>query len=118
MLWGTIGGVTLLFCIFAFSQWSILKTAEKRQKVDLAEVSLLFDQAISDGTVQEVSGREFEIRQSRGGRVYIISFTNSIGEMSEVVVSPALERRDRWKFHQVTPETSDQVFNLKMSQTE
>lgn len=113
ILWGTMGGVTLLVCILAFSQWSIHRTGEKRHEADLVELNSLFEKAISDGTVQGIEKRDFLIRRLRG-RSYIISFTNSVGEICEVLVAPALEKNNLWRFHQETPGSDKQVFYLNM----
>ncbi|MFZ4777802.1 MAG: hypothetical protein ACOYM3_20730 [Terrimicrobiaceae bacterium] len=116
MVWGSIGGVTLIICLLAFSQWSILRTGQKRLKADLAEINSLFEKAISDGTVQGTKEREFMIRQFRG-RIFFVSFTNSVGELGEVVVAPSLDKHNLWKFHQVTPIASEQEFYRNMANT-
>ena len=116
MFWGSIGGMTFFFCLLAFSQWSILRTSRERQKVDLADISALFENAVLDGSVQGLKDREFVIRQGRG-RTFIVSFTNFAGEMSEILVHPSLEKRDIWKFHQVTPKASENEFYRSMANT-
>ena len=88
----------LLFFLFQLAEWHSRGVTLR----DKAELTLIFSQAIEDGTIHDppIPPSAFMVRPQHGS--YTILFTNAARERTGYFVSKSFANKDGWKFKELS----------------
>lgn len=99
-----VAGCALLVALVEAGQWFSTQATRR----NIAEIRVIFDRAIADGTVPAIAAGRYMIGANCGGGAYCIQYRDAAGEKQGYFVSWI--GRDRWEFRQLGDDPARQVF--------
>jgi len=84
-------------------QWFSTQAARR----DIAEIRVVFDRAIADGTAPAIAAGKYTVGANCGGGSYCIWYRDETGKKQGYFVS---RTRDRWEFTRLGDDPGRQVF--------
>ncbi len=99
-----VAGCALLVALVQAGQWFSTQAARR----DMAEIRVVFDRAIADGTAPAIAAGKYTVGANCGGGSYGIRYRDAAGEKQGYFVSRI--GRDRWEFTRLGDDPGRQVF--------
>lgn len=99
-----VAGCALLVALVEAGQWYVSQAARR----DMAEIRVIFDRAIADGSAPAIAAGKYTVGANCGGGSFCIQYRDAAGEKQGYFVSRI--GRDRWEFQRLGDDPARQGF--------